>query len=101
MTTDWWTSFGVGGGLALVYGLLSFLSLRRALRQDARRFYAIFFVGMVTRMLLMLAVLLAVLLLAPVNTGVVALTFVLLLIVGLAIEVFFLYSRAPGGPLRP
>ncbi len=103
MNSEVWISIGAGGGLALAYGLLSFLSLRRALRQEAASFFAVFIGGMVVRMMLILATLLAVLLLVPLRPGPVVLTFVGLLTLGMVVEVYVLHSRAAraGAPANP
>ena len=97
MTEQFWLSVGAGAGIGLVYGLVAIVSLRVALRQSGQRFAAVFVGGMLGRLVLVLALTVAVLMLAPVQPMPFALSLAGVVVVAMGIEMLIAYRRLNNG----
>ena len=93
MSAEVWLSAGAGGGLGLLYVLASWLTARFAAGQPSQQFMLLFFGGMIARMALALALMALALLLAPVHPGALVVAFLIVFLMGLAAEVFFIHRR--------
>lgn len=80
-------------GVGLAYGLIAIVSLRVALRQTGQRFMAIFVGGMLGRLVLVLALTVAVLMLAPVQPMPFALSLAAVVVLAMGVEMLIAYRR--------
>lgn len=97
MSADLWWSLGLGGGLALLYSLISHGVDRWALRARRSRFVMILVGGILVRMALVLLLLTLVLLFIPVRVAVFLGSFLFLFFAGLLWEVLRLHRRQKTG----
>ena len=93
MSADLWWSLGLGGGIALLYSIISYAVDRRALRASRSRFVKILVGGMLVRMALVLVLLTLVLLFVSVRVGAFIGSFIVLFFAGLLVEVLRLHHR--------
>ena len=94
MSVEVLLSIGAGGSLGLLYVFASWLTVRLAAGRPNQQFLLLFFGGMIARMGLALVLVTLALLLAPVRQGVFIAAFLIVFLMGLAAEVFFIHRRA-------
>ena len=94
MGAEVWLGAGAGGSIGALYVLASWLTVRVAAGRPNQQFLLVFFGGMLARMGLALALMTLALLLAPVRPGALIATFLIVFLIGLAAEVFFIHRRA-------
>ena len=94
-----WMSIGLGMGLALLYGLASVLTYRRALRaQTQQQFTAIAIGGVVLRILGTLAAFAVLIVWLPIAAGAFVGTFFVVFLMILIGEIAWLHRRANATP---
>jgi hypothetical protein len=67
VTSAFWLGLGLGSGIGLLHGLVSYVANRFAMRQNQRLFMLIVIGGMLVRMLVALSLVALVLLILPVD----------------------------------
>ncbi len=90
-------SVGLGASIGLLYGAASLVTARLALRQPGQRFMLVFLGGMMARLGLAIVLVLLVLLLFEVQVRAFIGTLLVVFLLGLAAEVWFVHRRRPGG----
>ncbi|GIV58126.1 MAG: hypothetical protein KatS3mg042_1039 [Rhodothermaceae bacterium] len=91
MAADFWLSLGLGAGIGLLYGGVSYLTCRRALPAPKRRFLTLVWGGTVARLFAALALITLILVLVPLRVPVFLGVFFAFYVLTLVAEVYVLH----------
>ena len=95
MAVEFWFSVGLGAGIGLLYGLVSYLGYKRALLASHHRFLLLALGGMTVRLLVVVSLIAVILSLSLVQATPFVGAFFAVFIVALVLEVLALHRRQP------
>lgn len=93
MVNGFWFSALIGVGLGVMYGLSAYLASRTAMNRSHRSFMLLVLGGMMARLFLTILIITLILLLVPVNKLVFVVSFFVIFVIGLALEILILHRR--------
>lgn len=93
MVNGFWFSALIGVGLGVMYGLSAYLASRTAMNRSHRSFMLLVLGGMMARLFLTILIITLILLLVPVNKLVFVVSFFVIFVIGLTLEIVILHRR--------